>query len=150
MIPIQGRDKILLLKKIKQYKSLFPTELKTFKIKKNPNCKDLEDALSEMEVLVETNGIDGFLMDSILQSLKMVEGASAMTQNYDIRGLSDLLKANKQFHSLCKQLFIKYNVFSAVPCEYQLLMIVTTTAYVCTQKNKNKHHINAYLDGTVE
>ena len=39
--PILGKDRILLLKKVKQYKSLFPAELKTFKVKKNPTTKDL-------------------------------------------------------------------------------------------------------------
>ena len=144
--PILGKSKIILLKKVQQYKSLFPAELKAFKIKKNPSEKDLADALAEMEVLVETSGVDDFMMDGVLQSIKLVEGASSYTTSCDIRGCADLLKANKQFHSLCKQLFIKYNVFSAVPAEYQLLMLVSTTAYVCAGKNKNRAAINAYLN----
>lgn len=149
--PILGRDKIVLMKKVKQYKSLFPAELKAFKVKKNPSTKDLADALAEMEVLVEVNGMDEFLMDGVLQSIKLIEGASAYTTNYDIRGCADLLKGNKQFHSLCKQLFIKYNVFSAVPAEYQLLMLVSTTAYICANKNKasNRDAINSYLNEPV-
>ena len=149
--PIQGRDKIVLLKKVKQYKSLFPAELKGFKVKKNAGVKDLTDALSEMEVLVEVNGMDEFLMDGVLQSIKLIEGASSYTSNYDIRGCADLLKSNKQFHSLCKQLFIKYNVFSAVPAEYQLLMLVSTTAFVCANKNKpgKLDAINAFLNEPV-
>ena len=143
---ILGRDKIILLKKIKQYKSLFPAELKTFKIKKNPSVKDLEDALQEMAVLVETNGMDEFLMDGVIQCIKLVEGASAMTSNYDITGCAALLKSNKQFHNLAKQLFIKYNCFSSVPPEYQMIMLVSTTAYMCANKNRQKSSINAYLD----
>ena len=148
--PIMGRDKIILIKKVKQYKSLFPEELKKFKIKKNPGVKDLEDALVEMETLVEVNGIDGFLMDGVIQSIKLIEGASSYTK-YDIRGCADLLKSNKQFHSLCKQLFVKYQIFSAVPAEYQLLMLVSTTAFVCVNKNKpsNRDSINAYLNEPV-
>jgi hypothetical protein len=149
--PILGRDKIILIKKVKQYKSLFPEELKKFKIKKNPGVKDLEDALVEMETFVEVNGIDGFLMDGVIQSIKLIEGASSYTK-YDIRGCADLLKSNKQFHSLCKQLFVKYQVFSAVPAEYQLLMLVSTTAFVCVNKNKpgNRDSINAYLNEPVK
>jgi hypothetical protein len=147
--PLLGKTKIILMKKIKQYKSLFPEELTKFKIKKNPNEQDLIDALSEMETLVETNSVDGFLMDSVIQSIKLVENVSSVSKNYDIRGCADLLKSNKQFHSLCKQLFIKYNVFSNVPAEYQLLLLVSTTAYICTNKNKNKDRINDYLNETI-
>ena len=147
--PILGRDKLVMMKKVKQYKSLFPDELSKFKIKRNPSVEDLEHALAEMETIVETGGIDGFLMDSVVQCIKLIEGVCANTKNYDIRGCADLLKNNKQFHSLCKQLFIKYNVFSAVPCEYQLILLVSTTAYMCTQKNKNKDQLNGYLDAKV-
>lgn len=146
--PILGRDKIVLLKKIKQYKSLFPDELAKFKVKKNPNVQELHDALGEMEVLVETNSVDGFLMDSVLQSMKLIENVSSYTK-YDIRGCADLLKSNKQFHSLCKQLFIKYNVFSSVPAEYQLILLVSTTAYMCSNKNRSKGEINDYLNQTI-
>ena len=147
--PIHGRDRILLIKKINQYKALFPAELKTFKIKKNPSAEDLTNVLAEMEVLVETNSVDGFLVDSVLQCIKMVEPLTSGTRNYDVRGLADMLKANKDFHRLAKQLFIKYNVFSSVPVEYQMVMLVSTTAFIATQKNKGKASIDSYLDETI-
>ena len=147
--PIVGRDKLVLLKKVKQYKTLFPDELKAFKIKRNPSVEDLEGALSEMAVIVEVGGVDQFLLDSVLQCIRIVEGVSSNYEKYDIRGCADLLKANKQFHSLCKQLFIKYNVFSAVPVEYQLVLLVSTTAYMCNQKNRHKGELNTYLDESV-
>ena len=144
--PIHGADKLVLLRKIKQYKSLFPAELKTFKIKKNPSIKDLQDALDEIEVLIETNNVDEFMMDGVFQSIKMVESVSAMTTNYNVTGMVDLLKMNKQFHQLCKQLFIKYGMFSRVPPEYQMVMIVSTTAYICMNKNKRKAELEDYLN----
>ena len=146
--PIHGRDKLLLMKKVRQYRQLFPEELKGFKIKRNPSPEDLELALQEMESLVETGGVDGFLMDSVLQCIRVIEGVSTNTK-YDVRGCVDLLKANKQCHSLCKQLFIKYNVFSAVAPEYQLILLVSTTAYIANQKNRNKASLNSYLDQPV-
>lgn len=147
--PIVGRDKLVLLKKVKQWKSLFPDELKSFKIKRNPSVEDLENSLAEMAVIVETGGIDGFMMDSVIQCIRMIEGVSSSFEKYDIRGCADLLKSNKQFHSLCKQLFIKYNVFSSVPVEYQLIMLVSTTAFIVNQKNRNKGQLNSYLDEKV-
>ena len=142
--PILGKEKLLLLKKVAQYKSLFPQELKTFKIKKNPTPNELSAALEEMSVLVEVSSMDGFLMDSVFSCMKLIEGASSMTQ-HDIRGCADMLKQNKEFHKLSKTLFIKYNVFSSVPPEFQLLLLVSTTGYMCSQKNR----INDYLNSTI-
>ena len=145
---ILGKEKILLMKKVQQYKSLFPEELKTFKVKKNPSPQELNEALEEMSVLVEVGSMDEFMMSSVLSCMKMVEGASSAT-NYDIRGCADMLKNNKEFHKLCKVLFIKYNVFSKIPPEFQMVLLVSTTAYMCNQKNKNKGAINDYLNSTI-
>lgn len=145
---ILGKKKLLLLKKVAQYKSLFPQELKGFKIKKNPTPIELTAALEEMSVLVEVSSMDGFLMDSIFSCMKLVEGASSMTQ-HDLRGCAQMLKQNKEFHKLSKTLFIKYNVFSSVPPEFQLLLLVSTTAYMCSQKNKSRSVIDGYLNSTI-
>ena len=142
---ILGRDKRIILTKIRQYKSLFPDTFKTFKIKANPSIQELQTYLDEMDSIVECDSVEQFLLDSILQSIKLMEGVSTYTK-YDIQGLADLLKQNKQFHQLAKQLFIKYKVFSAVPAEFQLLMLVTTTAYICNCKNKRKGELNEYLN----
>jgi len=142
---ILGRDKRILLTKIRQYKSLFPDTFKTFKIKANANVQELQTYLDEMDSIVECDSVEQFLLDSILQCIKLVEGVSSYTK-YDVQGLADLLKANKQFHQLSKQLFIKYKVFNAVPPEMQMLMLVSTTAYICNCKNKRKGEIEAYLN----
>ena len=74
----------------------------------------------------------------------MVENGSKYTR-HDITGCSEMLKANPQFNSLMKQMYVKYNVFHKIPCEFQLLLLVTTTAYICSAKNKNKANLEAYL-----
>ena len=125
---------------------MFQTELSKFRMKKNANVDELREALQEMEVLVETNSVDGFVLDSICQCIKLVEGVSSVTKNYNIQRMANLLKANMQFNNLCKQLFIKYGVFRSVPPEYQLMLIVSTTAYICSNKNKRKSEIDAYLN----
>ena len=61
--------KHILLKKVKQYKNLFPEELKKFKIKPNPSEQELQNYLSEMEILVELDSVDEFIMDGVIQSL---------------------------------------------------------------------------------
>ena len=143
-----GRDRLILLKKINQYKSLFPTQLSKFKIKKNPTVEDLTIALEECASLVEINTADEFMLQSIMESLKMVEG---YTENsiYDIRGMSVALSSSVQFKTLMKILFIKYQIFSNVPVEYQLCMVICTTGYVVMQKNRSKHTINQYLNETI-
>ena len=143
---IIGRDRREIISKLNQYKNLFPDELKKFKVKKNATTEELQVYLSEMECIVDTSSVENFLTDSILQCIRMIEGVSSYSNRYDIRGCADLLKSNKQFHSLCKQLYVKYKVFSKIPCEYQMLMLVSTTAYICNHKNKNKDQLDNYLN----
>lgn len=134
---IYGRDKLKIIAKIQQYKLLFPEikALQKLKVKKNPSLDELHIYLTECEALVETDTLEQFLTDSILQTFKMVEYASVRTK-YNISGLSEMLRLNPQFNSLSKQLYLKYKVFSQVPPEYQMLMLVSTSAWICLQKNK--------------
>jgi hypothetical protein len=142
---ILGKDRRVLLAKIRQYKSLFPDDLKSFKIKKNPTVADLDNVVSEMDAIISTNNVENFMTDGILQSMRVIEGASTYTA-YNISGLSDILRNNKQFHSLCKQLYIKYNTFAHVDPEYQMLFLVATSAYICRQKNIGRAQMDAYLN----
>ena len=149
--PMLGRDRILLLTKVKQFKTLFSDsnpEVKKFKLKKNPSVQDLNDAIIELQAIVDTGSVESFCEGAILSVIQMTEGLTANTK-YDLTGLSMLLKQNKEFHSLCKILYIKYSVFSKVPPEIQLCLIVTITASLCIQKNRKKGDINAYLNSTI-
>ena len=146
---ILGKNKHILLKKVSQYKSLFKEELKTFKIKRNASEDELKSYLDEMQILVEINALDEFLTDSIISSIKVVEGVSSLTKNYNITGLSEMLRSNKQFNSLLKQLFIKYGSYQAVPPEWQLVILVATSTFICVQKNRNKNQINNYLNEAI-
>jgi hypothetical protein len=142
---IIGRDRRVVINKLNQYRSLFPKELAKFKVKKGASTQELQAYLEEMQTIVETSSYDNFLTDSILQAIKLVENGSKYTR-YDIAGCADMLKANPQFNSLMKQMYVKYNVFHKIPCEIQLLLLVTTTAYICSNKNRNKAHLENYLN----
>ena len=143
---ILGKDKHLLLKKVGQYKSLFKDELKTFKVKRNASEGELKAYLDEMQTVVEINTLDEFLTDSIIQCIKIVEGVSSLTKNYNITGLADMLKSNKQFNNLLKVLFVKYGSYQSMPPEWQLALLVATSSFMCMQKNRNKSQINSYLN----
>jgi len=145
---IIGRDRRVIINKLNQYRNLFPKELSKFKVKKGASIQELQAYLDEMSTIVETSSYDNFLTDSILQAIKLIENGSKYTK-HDISGCAEMLKANPQFNSLMKQLFVKYNVFHKIPCEFQLLLLVTTTAYICSSKNKNKAHLEAYLQEPV-
>lgn len=147
---IMGKDKLILLNKIKQYKNLFPEELKTFKIKPKATITELKLYIEEMDIIISTNSVDAFLTDSILQCIKLMEIPTSQTKNLNISGLSDMLKANKQFNQLCKKLYLRYNCFEAVPDEYQLIILVATTAYVCRNKNAKKSEIDIYLNEEIK
>ena len=141
---IIGRDRRVIINKMNQYKSLFPKELAKFKVKKGASVEELHAYLQEMSTIVECSSYDNFLSDSIIQSIKLVEGGSKMT-SYDISGCADMLKANSQFNNLLKQLYVKYSVFSKIPPEIQMVLLVSTTAYICVNKNKNKAALNDFL-----
>ena len=143
---IQGKEKLIQLHKIKQYKTLFPEELKTFKIKPNCSINELKAYIDEMDIIVSTNNVDEFITDSILQCIKLLEIPTSRTKNFNITGLSDMLKSNKQFHQLCKKLYLKYGCFEKIPEEYQLLVLVSTTAYVCKNKNSGRNELEQYLN----
>jgi len=130
-----GKEKIILQNKVTQYKNMFKQELKSFKIRKNATIDELKASLLEMEALVNVNGINEFITDSILNIIRMTEGISSRT-NYDISGCADMLKSNPQFLKLCQLLYIKYKIYSEIPPEFQLIMIVGTTSYFCMIKNK--------------
>jgi hypothetical protein len=110
---------------------LFPNELKKFKIKTNSSPDQLKACLDEMEAMLETSSIDQFLTDSILQCIKLIETGTSRTK-YNISGTAEMLKSNPQFHNLIKQLYVKYNIFAKVPPEFQLVLLVGTTAMLNT------------------
>ena len=143
--PLYGKEKLVLIKKIESYKVLFPNELQTFYYSKDQEINELENVILEIQSIIEIGNVDAFITESILQSIKMCEGYSSKTP-YDITGMSLALKSNKQFHDLLKLMYLKYNTFSQIPPEYQLIMIISTTALVCVQTNKNKKNMSSYLD----
>ena len=136
----------MLLNKAQSYKELFKEELKGFKIKKNCSTEELKDYIAEMDCIIETGTVETFLSDSIYNCIKIIEGVSANTKRYNNSGLSLLLQNNKQFNTLLKQLFLKYKVFSNVPPEYQIVLIVSTSAFICRNKNLNKEVLTSYFD----
>ena len=147
--PILGKDKRVLIAKLHQYKNLFPNELKKFKIKTNSSPEQMKACLNEMEAIVETSSIDQFMTDSILQCIKLVETGTSKTR-YNITGTADMLKQNLQFHNLIKQLYVKYNVFSKVPPEFQLVLLVGTTAMLCQTKNSIKLELDSFLNQPIK
>jgi hypothetical protein len=135
--PILGKDIIVLQNKITQYKTLYPKELKSFKVKKNASVQELEEYLKEMETIVTCDGVDEFITDSILQIIRMGELITEPTR-FDITGCADMLKSNPQFNKLCKLLYIKYKVYSEIPPEFQLIMVIGTTCYFCNSSNRKR------------
>ena len=144
-----GLDKRALLAKIHQYRALFPKQLKTFKIKKNPTTEDLQNAIAEMDAIVSTDSVEGFVTDSILHCIVMIEGVSSKTK-YNVSGMAEMLKENEQFHQLCKVLYIKHKVFINIPPEMQMLMLVSTTALIAKAKNDKKRDLEVILNKPID
>lgn len=145
---LYGRDRLELLTKIQQYKVLFPNNknLKQLKVKQNATVEELQSYISECEAIVDCDYVETFVTDSIL---RFGEGITMRTR-FDIRGLSEMLREDPQFILLTKQLYIKYKVFSAIPCEAQMIFLITTSAYLCIQKNKQDERKQALLSKTID
>lgn len=148
---IYGRDKLELIAKVQQYKVLFPEnkKLKDLKVKRNATVEELQQYIAECEAIVDTDTVESFVTDSILATMKMAEYASVRTK-YNIKGLSEMLRKNPQFNSLCKQLYLKYKIFSKIPPEQQMLMLVATSAWICIEKNKQEANQSAGLSKMVD
>ena len=142
---IMGLDKRQLLKKISEYKSLFPQLLKSFKIKKNPSIEDLRDVLAEFDAIVSVSSVEGFVTDALLSCITLIETGSTRTK-FNISGTAEMLRAQPKFHDLCKQMYLKHHVFSNVPCEYQLIMLVGMTAMVAHQQNQKREKVSNLLN----
>jgi hypothetical protein len=127
---------------------MFPKELSKFKIKKRATTAELNEYLEEMQAIINISGVDVFIIDVILTSFQTIEGFSAKTK-FNISGLSVMLKNNPQFHHLAKQLYLKYNTFSSIPGEYQMALLIFSTAYICLNKNLQKEKFDAYLNQPV-
>ena len=143
---ILGKERRMCLAKIRQYKNLFPTELKSFRIKKAATAEELKAYLDEFDAIVSSSNGDTFVTDSILQCIKLVEGVSANTKKYNVSGLSEMLRNNVQFNSLMKQLYLKYSIFENIPPEYQIVLVVITSAYICKNMNSKREELNQYLN----
>lgn len=135
---ILGKDRRILIAKLNQYKFLFKQQLKGFKVKKGASLQELQQYLEECETIISIDGTEAFVLDGLYSALQMVEGATALTKNYDLTGLSAILRQNPQFNALMKQLMVKYNSFSKIAPEYQAIFIVVTTSYVVCLTNKQK------------
>jgi hypothetical protein len=145
---ILGAERRQRLVKIAQYKKLFANSeaVKKFTIKKNASVNELDDYLSELEVIVSLDGVENLLTDRILKGIQIVEGVSAKTDNFDLTGTADALKNNEMFYQLCKQLWLKYNTFAQIPPEYQMGLLLVTTMTMQMNKNREAKRLSYTLN----
>lgn len=146
--PLLGADRRVLLTKISEYKALFADIplVKAFKVKANASDEELQRALDELETIVNCGSIQSLTDEMILSAVRIVEGVSSRTQSLNITGTADLLKQNPEFYKLSKMLTIKYRVFSQLPPEYQMLLLVMSTAMVARQKNLRSAEVASMLN----
>lgn len=144
--PILGKDKRTLLTRAKQFKALFPDELKSFKLKANANVQELQDALDEMDVIVSVGGIQGIINEAYFTSIGMLEGISSRYETMNISGTADLLRQNPEVAKLLKMVSIKYGLFANAPPESQLLLLTCSTMLICRQQNLKRGQVRSILN----
>jgi hypothetical protein len=145
--PILGADKRVLLSKVRQYKALFHDipEIRSFRIKPNATDTELENAIAEMDVIVSVGTVQELTDQMILSAIRVVETVSSRTERYDVSGTADMLAVNHEFKKIAKLLALKYKVYSQVPPEWQMMLIVFSTAMVARQTNIRKKEIDGML-----
>ena len=84
-------------------------------------------------------------MDSIYTAMSFIEPITSKTKILNITGLSNILKSNKQFNSLFKQMMLKYGCYNNVSIEFQTLIIISSI-YITINKNSNRQNIENYLN----
>ena len=148
---LYGRDKLELMSKIQQYKVLFSDNKKiaAMKVKKNASVDELQAYVAECDAIIDTDCVETFITESILQTISMAEFASTRTK-YNIKGLSKMLRESPQFSKLCKQLYVKYKVFGSVPPEAQMGLLIMSSTWVCLEKNKKESHNQSTLNSTID
>ena len=142
---IQGVSRLTKLNTIKKYKLLFQDELKDFTFKKNASSDELSIIITELQTIVELSSIDDFLLNSIYDTLLMLEPYTVPSK-CNITGISTMLKLNPNFTSILKKLILKYDLSTSTSPEIQLIIIITTSLYMTIQKNQNKSQIDQYLN----
>ena len=57
---------------------------------------------------------------------------------------------NEVINQLCNKLYLKYGCFTKITTEYQLIFIISTTAYIGKKKYANKEELVSYLNEPVQ
>ena len=139
-------EKEVLIDKINKMIILFDTEFTQEKqAVLSDSVSTLKTRLRGLELTVNSSCVNNFISDAITSTLLMIEPAT-VNSSYDIRGLSVMLKGNKDFIRQCKLMSVKYGGFSNVPVELQLSFTVAMTAYIVVGKNRNRDKIQDVLN----
>lgn len=144
--PILGKDKRTLLTRIKQYRTLFSDELKSFKIKANASVEELQEYLDEMDVIVSVGGIQGMINEGFFTATGMVEAMTSRYESMNLTGTTELLRQNPEVLKLLKVLSIKYNTFGQASPEAQLTLVCLSTALLCRQQNLKRGQVRSILN----
>ena len=128
--------------KVKQYQLLFPDETAAFfktplGKKLNKTMDELNTCIAELDILVNmgAQGYDCFINEMICASVASAEKYGKLVR-CDISGLSARLRANKEFDSICKRIFMKYgSSYSTFSIEVQLCCIIVVQGFIQMKEN---------------
>ena len=81
------------------------------------------------------------MTEAIHYFINVIEKMSLMTKDYDLSGLSETLRNNREFCDLIRLLSIKYNTFQNVSPEIQLAIILASNSYIIVMSNRQKRKV---------
>ena len=78
------------------------------------------------------------MTEAVHYIINVIEKMSLMTKDYDLTGLSETLRNNREFCDLIRLLSIKYGTFQNVSPEIQMGIIVISTSYITIMTNRHR------------
>ena len=97
----QGKKRELIAK-IKQYKLLFPEQLKSFRVKTKVTEQELQTYSDEIDCILSTSKLDSFLCEANNYAIGVIGKASTLTRDFDLTGIQEILKNKKEFQDLIR------------------------------------------------
>jgi hypothetical protein len=136
--PLFGKERREVLQKIKEFRALFPDELKGFKCSPKASLEELKGLLEEMETVVSVGSVTKICDEAVLMAVQAMEHVTSRSHYLDISGCSQTLRSNPEFARICKVIWVKHRLLTQAPPELQLVLIVGSQALVCAQLNRKK------------
>jgi hypothetical protein len=145
------KERVLLKRKILQYKVTFPHLLKEYEFGNLDDLtpEQLENLLTEFQIVVNTSNSGFFTKTLYFESLRIGERISPIV-NLRINGLAEALHSQQAVHDTLNELSLKYQDESVTSPEARLAYLTLSTAMSLHKLNTSRDIINSELNKKID